>query len=63
MKKLFMIFAISFVSIGSFSNKLIRLEFDPLSLKYGLTVFQKVGLSITFLNFHNVVFSFFCFLF
>ena len=52
MKKLFMIFAIALlsVSIESFYNKFILLELDPLSLKYDLTVFQKVWLSITFLT-------------
>ena len=43
-EKIVMVFAISLssVSIESFSNTSIRLEFDLLLLKYDFTVFQKV---------------------
>ena len=53
MKKLFIVFATSLSSVTielAFSNEVIPLEFDPLQLKYGFTVFQKVWLSITLLT-------------
>ena len=36
--------------IHGFEKVIHRLEFYPLSLKYGFTVFQKIWLSITFLT-------------
>ena len=59
-----MVFAISlsFDSMGSLSTKVILLEFDPLSLKYGVTDFQKVWLSNTFLTLRFSKYCFFVFL-
>lgn len=60
-KESFMVFAIflSFVSVEPFSNKVIRLEFDPISLKYGFMVSIKFGCPLHSwrLNFYNIVFS------
>ena len=53
MKKLFIVFTISLSSVTielAFSNKVIRLEFDLLPLKYSFPVFQKVWLSIALLT-------------
>ena len=59
MKKLFMVFTISF-SFVSTDSKVILLEFDVLSLKYVFIVFQKVACPLYYwhLILHSAVFSF-----